>query len=82
MINKAVDRSLDIYLKAILGEGETQNESQKSLKIGALAGITGEANSIIRHWTKEGLLDVSEITASGYQLYSSEMVARIKKSMN
>lgn len=78
LINKAVGRSLDIYLKAILGEDETQNESQKSFKIGELARITGEANSTIRHWTKEGLLDVSEITASGYQLYSSEMVERIK----
>ena len=79
LINKAVDRSLDIYLKAILGEDEIQNEGQKSLKIGALARMTGEANSTIRHWTKEGLLDVSEITPSGYQLYSFEMVARIKK---
>lgn len=79
LINKAIDRSLDIYLKAILGEDETQNEIQRSLKIGELARMTGESNSTIRHWTKEGLLDVSEITVSGYQLYSHEMVERIKK---
>lgn len=79
LINKAIDRSLDIYLKAILGEDEAQNEIQKSLKIGELARMTGESNSTIRHWTKEGLLDVSEITASGYHLYSSEAVERIKK---
>jgi len=79
LIHKAVDRSLDIYLKAILGEDEAQGEVQKSLKIGELARMTGEANSTIRHWTKEGLLDVLDVTASGYQLYSYEMVERIKK---
>lgn len=79
LIHKAVDRSLDIYLKAILGEDEAQGEVQKSLKIGELARMTGETNSTIRHWTKEGLLDVFDVTASGYQLYSYEMVERIKK---
>lgn len=79
LINKAIERSLDIYLKAIRGEDEAQNEMEKSLKIGELARMTGESNSTIRHWTKEGLLDVSEITSSGYQLYSYEMVERIKK---
>ncbi|NQY74095.1 MAG: MerR family transcriptional regulator, partial [Candidatus Margulisbacteria bacterium] len=38
-----------------------------------------ESNSTIRHWTKEGLLEVAEITEAGYHLYSEDMVDRIKQ---
>lgn len=79
LISKAVDRSLDIYLKALKGETDTQSDEEALLKIGELAQATGENNSTIRHWTKEGLLDVAEITNSGYQLYAADMVERIKK---
>ncbi len=80
LISKAVDRSLDLYLKAVSGdETEAQAGSEKLLKIGELAKKVGEPNSTIRHWTKEGLLEVAEITESGYQLYAPEMVERIKK---
>lgn len=78
LIEKAVDRSLDIYLKAILGQDDQDHENQKVLKIGELAKLTGETNSTIRYWTKEGLLEVAELTSSGYQLYSLEMVEIIK----
>jgi hypothetical protein len=78
LIAVAVVRSLDIYLKAI--EGKTQEpENEKLLKIGELAKATNQTVPTIRHWTKEGLLQVAEITKSGYQMYSEEMIGRIKK---
>ena len=78
LIVTAVDRSLNIYLKAI--EGKTQeSENEKLLKIGELAKATNQTVPTIRHWTKEGLLQVAEITESGYQMYSEEMIGRIKK---
>jgi Fic family protein len=79
IIAKAVDRSLDIYLKAANGEDADQPESDVLLKIGELAKQTGESNSTIRHWTKEGLLEVAEVTEAGYQLYAQDMVERIKQ---
>lgn len=79
IITKAVDRSLDIYLKAATGEDDEPSDSDRLLKIGQLAKQTGEANSTIRHWTKEGLLEVAEVTKAGYQLYSSDMIDRIKQ---
>ena len=78
LIATAVDRSLNIYLKAI--EGKTQEpENEKLLKIGELAKATNQTVPTIRHWTKEGLLQVAEITESGYQMYSQEMINRIEK---
>jgi Fic family protein len=79
IIAKAVDRSLDIYLKAASGESASPEESDVLLKIGELASRTGENNSTIRHWTKEGLLEVAEVTEAGYQLYASDMVERIRE---
>ncbi|MXZ81056.1 MAG: MerR family transcriptional regulator [Gammaproteobacteria bacterium] len=79
IIAKAVDRSLDIYLKAAAGKEAEPMGSDKLLKIGELAKQAGESNSTIRHWTKEGLLSVAEITGAGYQLYAPEMVDRIKR---
>jgi hypothetical protein len=78
LISSAVDRSLNIYLKAIDGES-TEPESEKLLKIGELAKATNQSVPTIRHWTKEGLLQVAEITESGYQMFSEEMVERVKK---
>ncbi len=79
IIAKAVDRSLDIYLKAAAGEDADPDESDKLLKIGELAKQASESNSTIRHWTKEGLLNVAEVTEAGYQLYAPEMAQRIKQ---
>ena len=79
IISNAVDRSLDIYLKAAAGEDAEPADRNQLLKIGELAKKVGEPNSTIRHWTKEGLLDVAEVTESGYQLYALEMVDRIKQ---
>ena len=78
LIATAVDRSLNIYLKAI--EGKTQEpENEKLLKIGELAKATNQTVPTIRHWAKEGLLQVAEVTESGYQMFSEEMVERVKK---
>lgn len=79
LIAKAVERSLDIYLKAVSGESDSNElDSDVLLKIGELAKKVGVPNSTIRHWTKEGLLEVAETTPSGYQMYHSDMVARIE----
>jgi len=78
LIGTAVERSLDIYLKAIDGEVE-KPESEKLLKIGELAKATNQTVPTIRHWTKEGLLQVAEVTESGYQMFSEEMIERVKK---
>lgn len=78
LIATAVDRSLNIYLKAIEGKSE-ESENEKLLKIGELAKATNQTVPTIRHWTKEGLLQVAEITESGYQMYSQEMINRIDK---
>ena len=82
IIAKAVDRSLDIYVKAADGEDGEEAEpadSDQLLKIGELAKQVGQSNSTIRHWTKEGLLQVAEVTESGYQRYAPEMIERIKQ---
>jgi Fic family protein len=79
LIAKAVDRSLDIYLKAARGESSlAELDNAQLLKIGQLAKATGENTSTLRYWTKEGLLNVVEVTKSGYQLYSADMILRCK----
>ena len=79
LIYKAVNRSLDIYLRAARGEDAEVEVDDSLLKIGELAKRTGENNSTIRYWTKEGLLEVAEVTESGYQLYSPEMIKRVEQ---
>ena len=49
------------------------------LKIGELAKMVGATVPTIRHWRTEGLLDIAQITESGYQLYESAMVDRCRK---
>lgn len=80
LIIKSINRSLNIYLKAIAGEpdGESLDEN-KLLKIGELAKQAGESVATIRHWTNIGLLEVAEVTAAKYQLYSTDMLERIKE---
>lgn len=80
LVAKAAERSLDIYLKAALGESAADLDADLDqgnlLKIGALAKATGVTVPTIRFWTSQGLLEVAEVTASGYQLYAPNMVAR------
>ena len=82
VIFDAVNRSLDIYLDAVTGKDITPQAEQKPnqlLRIGQLAKETGESTATIRYWTKQGLLLISDITDSGYQLYSPRIVNRIAK---
>ncbi len=85
LIAAAVDRSLDIYLKALSDSPDEVSEtstSQSLIRIGQLAKATGESNATLRYWTKEGLLEIADATEAGYQLYAPEMVdqvARIRK---
>ena len=79
IIAKAVNRSLDIYLKAVQGEDAEPMPADTLLKIGALAKQAGESNATIRYWTKMGLLAVAEITPSGYQLYDQSMITQAQR---
>ncbi|WPJ97872.1 Fic family protein [Coraliomargarita algicola] len=81
VIEAAVDRSLEIYLKAAAGEVAEQDTDQEPdlLRIGQLARETGESNATIRYWTKEGLLQVADSTDAGYQLYHPSMIERVAK---
>ncbi len=85
IIFKAINRSLDIYLKAMTGEEQGAVNPVKTatkaplLKIGQLAKRVGESTATIRFWTKEGLLDVAEITNAGYQMYSLGMIKRVER---
>ena len=80
IISKSVDRSLNIYLKAIKAEEpDDQQDDETLLKIGALAKKTGETVATIRFWTKQGLLQIAETTESNYALYSVEMIERCKE---
>ena len=79
IVYKAVDRSLDIYLNAIKGESVAVDTEGDMMKIGQLAKEAGVPNSTIRHWTKNGLLDVAEVTGSGYQLYAPESIDRARR---
>lgn len=79
IISKAVKRSFDIYLKALSDTPDSDADTYELLKIGELAKRTGLTNSTIRHWTKEGLLEIGEVTEAGYHMYGADMIERIKK---
>lgn len=75
IIFNAVNRSLDIYLKAANFVNSSDVVlSEKLLRIGKLAKAVSEPVSTIRFWTKEGLLEIADVTKSRYQLYSPEMI--------
>lgn len=78
IIIRAVNRSVDIYLKSCQ-ENQDQPVSTELLTIGKLAGKANEAVSTLRYWTKLGLIEVQETTPSGYQLYSEDMIRQIKQ---
>ena len=83
IIKAAVNRSLDVYLNAVTGEEEVREKPTGPLwRIGQLAKVVQESNATIRYWTKEGLLEVSDITHAGYQLYAQSSVDRVKEIRN
>lgn len=81
VIEAAVDRSLDIYLKAAGGQVAYADADREPdlLRIGQLARETGETNATLRYWTKEGLLQVADTTDSGYQLYHPNMIQNVHR---
>jgi Fic family protein len=78
IISKAVSRSFDVYFNALDPELEPMQKPTPLLRIGQLAKRTGEPHATLRHWMKEGLLEFSETTGAGYQLFDPEMVDRAK----
>ena len=79
IIAEAVDRSFDVYLKALSLEEEPVKPIEKLLRIGQLGKLTGETNATLRYWMKEGLLEVAETTEAGYQLYDPAMAERCRE---
>ncbi len=80
LMYEAINRSLDIYLQALEGKAQERVLEKKNvLKIGELAELVGATVPTIRHWTKEGLLQVAEYSQGGYQLYGQDQVSIIKK---
>jgi len=79
IIFKAVNRSLEIYSKMTKGKDNANDiNTENLLKIGAIAKATDETVSTIRYWVQEGLLEVTEITDSGYQLFARDVINRCK----
>lgn len=80
LIARAVERSLDIYLKAVKGQDAAQSENTTELmKIGHLAAKTNTPVSTIRFWVQEGLLEIASSTASGYWLFQIDAIAKVEK---
>lgn len=79
IIAEAVNRSFDIYFRALSGDDTPAAKPMGRLRIGQLAKLTGETNATLRFWTKEGLLTVADMTNAGYHLYDPSMVDRIRQ---
>lgn len=80
LMYEAIDRSLDVYLDALENKDQQNMLSDKGvLKIGELARLTNETVPTLRHWTKEGLLEVIDYSPGGYQLYRQEEVKKVAK---
>ncbi len=87
IILQATNRSLDIYINAAQGhspmdEGDEDRNKDNLLKIGELAKAAFETVPTIRYWTSEGLLEVADVTHSGYHLYSKAMIERCEHIKN
>lgn len=83
LIEAAVERSLDAYINAALGKPVmpvlAPIVKKPLLKIGDLARETDESVYTLRFWLKIGLLKESKRTKSGYMLFDSSMIDRVKE---
>lgn len=79
LIAKAVERSLDIYLKTLKGEDKPTTISSNLLKIGQLAKLTKQTVPTLRFWTSKELLEIADKTAKGYSLYHPDQVERVNR---
>jgi Fic family protein len=77
---EAIDASLEMYLNAFQEKAHQEKLEKKTLfKVGELAAMVKETPTTLRHWTKEGLLDVAEYSSGGYQLYDHDQAGVVKK---
>jgi Fic family protein len=75
----AIERSLNIFIKAVKGEAMPVIKTRESLiKIGELAEETGESLSTLRYWVKRGLLEVGDTAESGYQFFDKSEIEKCK----
>jgi Fic family protein len=82
LIAQSVERSIDVYLKALNPEKDQRfrmPDNKKLLRIGELASLTGETAVSIRHWTDEGLLETAHLTDKGFRYYRPEDVEKVKE---
>lgn len=80
IICEAAIRSLNIYLEAIEQKKERlPGRKARLLKIGEVSKISGESVPTIRFWAKEGLLHSSGKTPGGFQLFSEDILKKIKE---
>jgi len=84
LVEEAEERSLDAYLNATKGKPVIpvlmgKDKDTKLLRIGELAEAARETKATIRHWTKEGLLQIAKHTKGGYALYSPKIIQRVKE---
>jgi Fic family protein len=81
IIERACDRSLDIYLNSAKGvEAKSELDNDKTLlKIGELAKAALTSVPTIRHWIQAGLIEIAEITPSNYQLFAPDMIKRCEE---
>ena len=75
IIHAAVKRSFGIYLRALSGEDEQLDKPL--LKIGEVSKRSRETVPTVRHWVQSGLIDVSDVTKAGYQLFDEKVLRQI-----
>ena len=74
-IFKAIERSFDIYLRP----NKKMPAEEKLIKIGDLARLAKESVSTLRYWSDQGLLPISDISASGYRWYKTSSLKRVQQ---
>lgn len=80
LMYKLLDKSLNLYMKAITQQAPEASLSQsKLLKIGELSKRADLPISTLRHWIKIGLIEVAQTTSSGYQLFDENVIRQINK---
>lgn len=79
----AIDKSLERSLNETNNQNDLHKISNKELlKIGEFAKLAKETVPTIRHWTQAGLLQVTEYSTGGYQLYQKNELKKAKKIRN
>lgn len=77
LMYQSILKSLEVYVNTL--EKRDNSVAGRLLKIGALAKLTNETIPTLRYWTKQGLLQVSDYSKGGYQLYSPDEAEKVIK---